>query len=318
MKLKSLDIPNDLSQLGSWVDDQLVSTELLDTVMELEILVGERRTRGHKLSDILSDFVPEIHARGVSAASPSAIRQLLRQPTLLLELQESVLLDGGDFWQQKFDQNYHSPTALKRLLDTLDSNQRGQVDVAAISAWSRKRIAGVTATISALVLFALMVYPNGLRERGIANSGKHSQSNKLGTSGHSEESSSTSVGATQSNTKWGFSASGLLNSPLAEAEMLELLSKASLAWYNKVPRNAEQLEVRLRQFDLGCREVLAADLPQLSVQKRDAVHQACADCRVSIANLLTELTKGTDIDVALIKADATIELLGEAIESLKG
>ena len=87
--------------------------------------------------------------------------------------------------------------------------------------------------------------------------------------------------------------------------------------YNKVPATNDQLEIRLEQFDTGCRELLEAELPQLSAQNRKAVHQACKTCRASIAQLLAELNRNADFDVTLLKADATIERLSQAIKKLK-
>ena len=308
MKLKSLDIPNDISQLGNWLDDQLVSPELMDTIMELEILAGERLTYNLNLNDISSDLMPEINARGINAASPSAIRQLLRQPTLLLELQESVLTNGGDYWQQKLDKNYQSPTGLNKLLNTLGTTRLAPVDAAAKATWNRKRILGLIAAIAATILLTFAIWPDTTNNHQTAQDGKLA---------HADNNDPTPSNPRSSKPEWGFAASGLLNLQLAESEMLRSLSQASLTWYNKVPATNDQLEIRLEQFDRGCRELLEAELPQLSAQNRKAVHQACKTCRASIAQLLAELNRNADFDVTLLKADATIERLSQAIKKLK-
>ena len=44
MNLKSLTIPDQLSELGPWLDQLLVSPELINTIVELEILAGDRLT----------------------------------------------------------------------------------------------------------------------------------------------------------------------------------------------------------------------------------------------------------------------------------
>ena len=167
-----------------------------------------------------------------------------------------------------------------------------------------KHIVGVVAAIAATVLFLFVILPGGNQIASVdpENTGVDSQLKNLGSR--------------FSDVNWGFAESGLLEASISEDQMLQKLSEASVAWFNKIPESAKQLEERLRQFDLGCKELLAADLPQLSKANRNAVHAACEDCRAAIASQLAELDAGTDFDVALLNADSAINQLSDAIQGL--
>jgi len=72
----------------------------------------------------------------------------------------------------------------------------------------------------------------------------------------------------------------------------------------------------LAQFDHGCQELLAADLPQLSAANRTAVRNACNDCRAAIAEHLADIQNGADLDVTQLNVDNTINRLADTIQKL--
>ena len=116
--------------------------------------------------------------------------------------------------------------------------------------------------------------------------------------------------------EWGFTKSGLLESDISEAEMLDQLAAASAAWYNKTPTTPTGLAKRLREFDQGCQALLASRLKQLTPSNRSAVHNACEDTREAIAQQLAAIARGGDINQIQSNADAAIDSLTRAIQRL--
>ena len=310
MNMKCLSIPDDFLDMPVWLDDLLLSPELTSTIMELEILAGDQLTDDQTLDGILVNQYPDVFGRGLAGAKEASIRKLLRQPVLLLELQEQVLMHGGDFWQTKTDNLFQVAGSTEGIsaVPLADHPQTAVSASPTLKQVNVKAVSGVLAAIAATVLFMFAIFPNGNPKGQIANV------NPKSSVGSSTDGVSANNAA--ANSGWGFAASGLLEASLTEPQMLKKLSEASLAWYNKLPANSAELEARLNQFDLGCQELLAATLPQLSDSNRKSVQEACEDCRATISQLLADIKDGVDFEVALVNADNTINRLTDAIEKL--
>lgn len=298
MNLKSLEIPESLSDTGAWLDDLLLSPDLVNTIVELEVLAGDRLTRVQSLDGVLAASEDAVYESGLANVSDSTIRSILRQPALLLELQQRVMMHGGDFWQKKTDANFGTAKATS-MFDTASSgsnaatgpgnqavpaNRNKQASFAANG--NRKMIFGTLAALAAAVLIMVSIGQFGGGSSSVAKAG------------------------------WGFSKSGLLTSDVSEGEMLDRLVGATRSWHNKTPGSAGALAKRLHQFDDGCQALLASDLPQLSAATRRSVHQACENCRTSIAALLDSLERGTDLETVRTNAATAVDELATALQRL--
>jgi len=228
MNLKSLSIPDSLPELAHWLDDLLVSADLLDTILELEVLAGDRLTDIQTLDGILVEAQDSVITADLAQAQESTVRSFLRQPSLLLELQELVMMHGGAYWRNKADAAFGTPRmAIDRGKDISTANPKTHSTSIANSGWSQaQKMAGVIAALAAAVLIMFSISQLGGGDSSVAVA------------------------------KWGFAKSGLLETSMPESEMLDRLASASASWHNKVPANAEQLEKRLREFDFGCQTLL--------------------------------------------------------------
>jgi hypothetical protein len=111
--LHTFDIPEDDALLASWTEAKIAGVHLGELVAELEVLreadhtaaVPKHDGRGLeptvKLEDVLGNRVPDICARGLAAVPAQIIRRLFREPSLLIDLQERVLTEGGPYWDKK-------------------------------------------------------------------------------------------------------------------------------------------------------------------------------------------------------------------------
>lgn len=286
MNLKSLQIPDTIAETGAWLDDLLVSPDLLQTIIELELLAGDRLTTVLSLEGVLAGSTNTILESGLANASESVVRSLLRQPSLLLELQEQVLMHGDKYWQEKTVQAYGRPDTTKLLAAAGVDSIHSPITTRSAKFWNQKQIVGAIAAMAAGLLVMLSVWqPWG-------------------------------QGSTVASSDWGFAKSGLLASDISEDEMLRQLADASQAWHNRRPDSVEGLEKRLLEFDHGCEALLASNLAQLSAKNRDAVHRACRDCRDDIAVQLAAIKRGGSFSELRTKADAAINKLTHAIQKL--
>lgn len=298
MNLKSLTIPDQLPELGAWLDNLLVSTELINTIVELEILAGDRLTKVQSLDGVLAGSKSTVYESGLSSVSESTLRSILRQPSLLLELQEQVMMHGGDYWQKKTDEAFDK-TNSKSIFNPQGSEAPKDNDASSHLAtpgksqnnshsgtWSQTKIFGAIAAMAAAILLMVLIpqFMGG--------------------------------GSSVASGDWGFAKSGLLDSNISESEMLDQLAKASAAWHNKTPQTSNELAERLREFDQGCRALLASNLPQLSPANRIAVHAACENCRTDIAAQLDALRNGADLTQTQTNSNAAIDKLTRSIERL--
>lgn len=97
MSLLIFDMPDEPQQLRTWLEQQLAGVRLRQVVSELTGVHGPEETRltldeacGSELSNILK--------HGMANTSSDIIRRLLTHPRLLLELQDRISLDGGEYW----------------------------------------------------------------------------------------------------------------------------------------------------------------------------------------------------------------------------
>jgi hypothetical protein len=111
--LHTFDISEDDALLASWTEAKIAGVHVGELVAELEVLREADHTAAvpkHdgpgleptvKLEDVLGNRLPDICARGLAAVPAQIIRRLFREPSLLIDLQERVLTEGGPYWDKK-------------------------------------------------------------------------------------------------------------------------------------------------------------------------------------------------------------------------
>jgi hypothetical protein len=97
MTLALLEMPDDSAQLAIWLERRLVSLHLHDLVVELEVIQKSGQAVQH-LDDVCGAALPQILQEGLRDVSVATLRNLFRCPRVLIELQERILSDGGDYW----------------------------------------------------------------------------------------------------------------------------------------------------------------------------------------------------------------------------
>lgn len=285
MKLISLTIPDDTALWPKWIEDQLLSDDLADTVVELEVLARAQEPGPESLDEVLGDLLPEILRNGLDGLPADAVRTLLSHPVLLLDLQERVLIEGGDYWdrvpitsehRQQIDEQW-------RLIQSQLNNDSGTpVDASAPTIRDRRSVSvkiWSLAAMAAAVLVALGIWIS----RPAAPT-------------------------------WGFDRSGLLAKDISAPEYLTSLADAADEWFKKRPDSKTALAKRLREFRHGCDTLIAAPHPQLSNEDRTWLRDRCRAWADKVDGHLADLEDG-NLPVLTVRseADRTIEKLKAAL-----
>jgi len=111
MKLVIESLPENEAALPGWLDRHLVGADLAALIAELHAIHPIPAKSPPSLDELLANRRDALLARGTSALPRSTMRTLLTCPSLLLELQETVLIEGGDYWEQLTRQAFPTPSA---------------------------------------------------------------------------------------------------------------------------------------------------------------------------------------------------------------
>lgn len=284
MTLNSLNLPEDRQLLAEWLEELICSEHLTQTALEWEELADVREVSSSlTLAELAGEQLAEIVENGLKGLPEEDLRQLLTQPAAMLELQDRVLSHGSQYWLKRI-QGAPDDSTWERLQDQLGEPFAVRMPVETKSRSSRRfwsAMGSVLAIAACLILGFWVIQPPA------------------------------------KPTGWGFNAPGVLESSRSEAELLETLANATHSWFNKRPENREDLALRLKQFDAGCQELLAAELAPLTPKTRQAVSDLCKKTRNEIAGYLAELQQGSDPSAIRDAADQTVTTLEETLRQLK-
>ena len=106
MKPFELDLPATDDQMCFWLERQLVSGDLIDTVEKLHTLSGATEAKRilrdesleRRLDEAMNGMGQTVIDTGVSVLTNQQIASLLREPELLLALQDRVLTACSPYW----------------------------------------------------------------------------------------------------------------------------------------------------------------------------------------------------------------------------
>lgn len=129
MKLHILDLPDSQAGLADWLEMHLTAGDSLNAlVAELTAVAGPVEAPA-SLQDVLSPADRAVMESGLSAASLECLQQLLRQPDLLLDLQERVLLEAHPYWESRIRESTSHDTdagwdALQKSMSSVSAPRR--------------------------------------------------------------------------------------------------------------------------------------------------------------------------------------------------
>lgn len=286
MMLRAFDIPDDPAALPAWLERQLVGLHLAEVVAELAA-VQQAAPGGPSVQGLLGNRLPGVLAAGLGTLPASVLRQFLCHPTLLLELQELILVGGGPYWdrlaaaeagtaelarrgRQRLPQLWGTPA------ETVLSLRGPRLP------WYRRPVLVSLAT-AAVVLVAV-----------------------LGTQ---------RLAPGPNGTAWAWNRPGVFRQDLPAPLYLEHLANAASDWFQQRPEEALPLARRLAAFREGCSVLILSEHAPLPPEDRQWLVSRCRDWAGKLDRHLAALEAGGDPVQVRAEADATIDKLIQALRS---
>ena len=115
MKLIAMEIPISPGEIADWLEEILRGGDLRSLGSELSA-VSATDEPVPELRVALGSQLPSMLESGFSSLPGKTVRRLLSQPSLLLDLQELAMTEGGEYWQNKFETDVNMSTIQRTRL----------------------------------------------------------------------------------------------------------------------------------------------------------------------------------------------------------
>lgn len=284
-----LDIPHDPQLWPAWLEEQLVGLQLGELIDQLKLIVPEPEESQVTLDDVCGSQLDLVLTSGLSALSQKQVSTLLKSPDLLLDLQERVFIEGGDYWhsvsrteehQQLFETQW--PQIEKSFIEVGSDSS----EIPTVTSQSQQpKSSGISIRTLSLLAAVLLVGVTFWLSRPQPPAG------------------------------WGFNRPGALAVDLPADEYLDHIAESAGEWFKKPTGTKAALAKRLAQFSAGCQTLIDAEHPQLSPTDRDWLVERCGVWKDKIDTQLAQLNSGTkSLNEVRSEANATVNKLIEAIQ----
>lgn len=268
-------IPDDPKEWAGWLEHHLVGLRLRDLIDELRLLPGSTSTPLKGMLD--QKQLLDVRQRGLSVLSVSQIRGLFGSPEALLDLQEDVLLHGGDYWAS-LPTSAEVQSAADRVKQRLGKlpipAERAAVPVAKPETKHSSRGLLIALTsVTALLLIGVLTWQMQ----------PHGSGSILGQPGLLADDVSSS------------------------GEYLNRIANAGSQWFNQHPRDSAELVTLLKNVSNDCQILIDADHKALTPKDRDWFVEKCENWKNEFDTTLASLQSGQlTFDAAKAEADKTM------------
>ncbi len=280
MRLIALEIPDEPAELAPWLERSLVGPDLASLVAELEAVHGEPVGAQPSVKGLIGRDLDAVLSDGLSSLPRSTLKQLLRNPRLLLELQELALISGSRYWDALVRQEAVEPD---RQLVRGRKNLRKRIAAVARpipkrTQWTRQPWFVSLAT-AATILLAVFAYQS-----------------------------------TRPPLAWGWSKPGALPENLASGPYLARLAEEAGEWFNRRPDDRPALARRINEFRQGCSTLILADHKPLSPEDRQWLVGKCKEWAAKLDAHLNHLEAPGDPVQVRNEVDETVRRLIQALK----
>ena len=297
----ALELPEDHSLWATWLDHQVVGPDLRLLVRQWELLAGVNSELSpgesweQRLVAQFTDQLPKILAIGLGALSSDELQRFLRQPRLLLALQEQVLMSGGPYWERLYRSEMH-----------LDDSARS----------SSKVRAAVRETAQPAVTKEHQVEVSPSLDRNSTPTPSRSSLRTVLMLAAVAASALIAVVYLQPGTKSRFfGRTGLVGSTLEGREFTKSLAVAIRDDWDADSSDAE-FRNQLRSLRDSCERLLAADLHQLSPDVAQDLKTRCRKWQASFSEMLDALDTGRPVSKVRLEANQLVDRLVAVLSDL--
>jgi hypothetical protein len=300
MRLIALGIPDEVTALAGWLEGHLVGMDLAELIGELEAVHGPA-TESLSLDRVLEDWREVVRTQGLGSLPPDLFDVLLRQPKLLLDLQEWLLIEGGPYWQRLAAgaTGRHCNEILERAWDRLAS-ALAESDDPAPAIPLRPPVAAAPvrpARPPAWLLGGLAAAAAGLVALVVAMRGPG-----WGGGGTAEP-------AVVAAKRWGWDRPGAFPNDLPRAAYLNHLADSAIEWFDRRPEAPLELARRIAEFRQGCTILILSPHRPLSPEDRAWLVERCHGWAAKLDAHLAAVESGQDVLRVRDEVDAMINRL---------
>jgi hypothetical protein len=293
MKLVSMTLPEDPALLASWLEGHLVGLRLADLVAELEA-VHTGPTHTHRsVGELLGSQRGAVLGEGLGTLPAERLRELLRSPRTLLDLQDLIFTEGGPYWSQ-----LPRPVELRRAVERGNELFLRKPDQTRLP-WYRRAWVVSLATAAAVLLAVELprwLFPPAEPELpGPVKPGP--------------------APVVVAQATWGWDKPGALPQDGAARDYYLALVKAAEEWEKKRPQEAPDLAQRIGELRRGCSTLIFASHKPLPERERRWLVGRCRVWGTQIDRHLEELEAGTDPATVRDGADRTVRQIIAALSS---
>jgi hypothetical protein len=276
MKLHLQDSPQEPRELAAWLDSQVAGPHLGELAQELAALAGSEGKTGLTLDEVLGTDLAPVLSGGLATLSAEKLRELLRRPRLLLELQERVLSAGAPYWDAQLGR---SPELARAGVRSRRRFQRHLASVARARQPLRVKLRPVFVLAAAAVvtIAAVIGWETLLRrpDPGV----------------------------------WGWLRPGVLTANVSAPQYFLGLAAAAEEWDKQQRESTQDLARRLLELRAGCSALIAAPHVALADADRAWLRERCRAWAADVDKLVLELDGGAAAPEVSARADALVSRL---------
>jgi hypothetical protein len=275
-------IPDDPKEWAGWLEQHLVGLRLRDLIDELRLLPDSTLV---SLKSLLNEtHLLEVRKRGLASLTVNQIRALMASPESLLELQEDVLVNGGEYWRSlppDHDMQHSLERVRSKLKKPASQEDRATLATEHLTA-ARSRSKLLIGLVSAAAILLIGVVAWRMQPGG----------------------SGTILGQP-----------GLLvNNVASAAEYLNRIADAGNEWFDVQPKDAAELIVLLQNVSNDCQVLIDAEHPALTPQEREWFVAKCQNWKSEFDTTLASLQSGLlNFEAAKASSDRTMMKLINAV-----
>lgn len=289
MSLIIATIPDNADYRPRWLDKQLVGDRLGDVVDELSAL-GKNRPTDRPFNDLLGDHRAELLERGTVALPSDVWLKLIQSPVYLLELQELVLLEGGQYWESLarpatlIDSVKRTREAILNTIQPSETAAEIAIPVRAMREWLRWTVSFATA--ACLFIGGLIVWQQ-------------------------MRTADKPVGAVA----WGWAKPDAVPQTVTTDEYYAALVAGGEQWFAERPDDPAGLAKRLNEMRQNCSVLIVSNHPPLSEEQQRDLKDRCRKWAAQFDAALVRLENGDDPVTVRADVDTVVTKLVSYLNS---
>ena len=320
-KLHSLTIPDETTELGSWLDKYLMSDVLSDLVGELACLSDDERTPATEadVKSVLANDLGALLADGCAALDRQKMKELLRRPQLLLPLQEMILLQeqSNSHWKKLLDESEslsQIAESTKKVVDRQLSSSSGQLpnDQDLMTRKTPWKPLFVACSIAASILLIVALRDNR-QEEPKKSGGTLTQPSILRGENDGEQ-----IGKESKNDDWLWSRDSIIEQ-VPKKDVWPTLTNALSEWFSLDPsrfKTKSDLQDRLSEAWIGCENILNMESDQFPVGSDQEIKKVVENLQQGLTDVIAKANDATDETIDPLKKEAD-RLIQKTIDSFE-